>query len=226
MTQNLSKNLASELYPSKVDNLLKIYMASVDHLSAPWGDIDLGSDWYTEAQNFLVDVSTRYNVSVELVAAITAVNSPSQNWAQNKVMTIRVLDNENVIAGIPDNVQKARNMLDAYRNGLDFMVYLRGPKVTKFYENLLGKTHHTTIDRWAFRAWNFTGHNPNLREYEISVISADYRTAAAIIGLEPSEFQAVVWEKIRKLLNNISYDNPKVDTDKENKVQDILGSLS
>lgn len=74
---------------------------------------------------------------------------------------------------------------------------LRGSKVNSFLDNIHNHATSTrvTVDSHAIQAWfnkMETGtYNVNERYYR--VIEADYRHAAAVVGLTPLQFQAVVW---------------------------------
>jgi hypothetical protein len=76
--------------------------------------------------------------------------------------------------------------------------HLSGPKVSIFYENLLGDYSTPTIDSHAFNCW--IGHKAAGSDVDKSPgihfwrqCRSDYIAAAASRGYQPAAFQAILW---------------------------------
>jgi hypothetical protein len=70
---------------------------------------------------------------------------------------------------------------------------LSGDKVSRFARNLLGDKDCVTVDVWIARAY---GQDPGNFDYQ--EIEAKIRQEAKDHGIEPAEWQAVVWQVIRQ----------------------------
>jgi hypothetical protein len=81
---------------------------------------------------------------------------------------------------------------------------LRGPKIARFYRNILGDENSVTCDVWACIAAEGAS-SPSLpangakgpagRRY--ATVEASYVRAAKIAGVTPATMQAVVWVQVR-----------------------------
>ena len=156
-----------------------------------------GRGWYHAAHAECVDLAERVGLSLETVVAVVASLSPGLRWQRN------VSAAERCIARYFGDVSAA----DAFRLRMVGTHYGRpiraayqclrdgseptGPKVLRFYRNILGDENEITLDRWALRA--AIGREVPSGPVERRAVWAAYENAARIAGETPRGFQAVVW---------------------------------
>lgn len=82
-------------------------------------------------------------------------------------------------------------------------VIVSGDKVKSFVDNILNHETSTavTVDSHAIQAWfgNMVAGTYSIPSAAYPIIEADYIKAAAIVGLTPLQFQAVVWVTKKRL---------------------------
>lgn len=178
-------------------SLLAIY-----YLSSPSERHD-GMTWYDRAQDFCRNTGLELGVPYDVVAAVVAVLSPRQSWVDNKNYAHGIIEwfqsgldtpNTEDFPVFKVNVDKAWGILTANQNNETFTQFVRGPKVTAFYHNLLGHNAYLTIDTHALNAW--CGGVREFHKYtkkERTQCDADYRVVAEHLGLAPSALQAIIW---------------------------------
>lgn len=152
-----------------------------------------GNAWYVEAYTYAFTLCGS-DFTVEQTAGVIAVLSPNTAWNANKLLAKRVIDAfrdgipaEDSRGGLGANVRKAYRILDGDLSAVS------GPKVTAFYNNILGCPDHVTVDIWATRA--AVGRDVPGTDH-VRIVKA-YRNAAKLRGLTPRDFQAVVWVTVR-----------------------------
>lgn len=167
-----------------------------------------GLAWYCKARDLATGLATAYGFTVEQTAGVIAVLSPQTTWEANveaaqvacRIFTeTGALDHLPKYPGYPANVAKADRIL----RGIPGQV--SGPKVSAFYAAILGDLSHVVLDIWATRAARSKADNmakvfrqdemPGVRERR--TIDKAYRNAAASVGVEPAELQAIVWTVLR-----------------------------
>jgi hypothetical protein len=172
--------------------ILKIF-----HSATPQQVID-GLKWYDAARQAAHDIAAGTPYSIEQVSAVIAALSPEITWSQNKKAARQVVENHaagnrNRVGRYGANSEKAYKILEG-----DISV-LRGKKVTAFHANIMGDTSAVTIDRHAYSI--ATGrriqHGKSITVAEQRIIERAYRNAAARVGVEPSEMQAITWSVLR-----------------------------
>lgn len=171
-----------------------------------------GIRWYAEAREFAFRMAHKYGFPVDRVAYAIAALSPAVSWVEQtraggnveKVCAHVAAGRDGIpkCAGYSANRRKAIAIL---ADG-DFSA-LRGPKVTAFARNILGKGNAVTVDRHAAaiaanlprtKARKGTG-TIHIGAVAHRRIAEAYRVAARIVGLRPCELQAAVWlERNRK----------------------------
>jgi hypothetical protein len=190
------------------DNILAIYQ-----LATAAERVD-GACWYHVARDVGETLGDDYGLGGRLKAiGVIAALSPRNKWARN------VLDAENLIAAYQAggaeqarltkvctfgaNKEKAIKILELQHGSeSEILAILSGPKLREFYQCILG-LDDVCIDGHAYCIW--TGGRTSLKDVPaIGVklrrqIKADYRAAAATIGLAPSTLQAVTWCAWRRI---------------------------
>jgi len=162
---------------------------------------DEGMNWYRYAWYFTLATAQEFDFTSTQVAAVIAVTSPRQGWGVNKdtAYTLcsyhaRGLSFERacldpLVRGFSTNLAKAWRILEG-ENPSDVV---SGPKVTAFFHNICGEQDLVTLDTHAMNAW---AGDPTGKAYPAKVreqMRADYVDCATLVGVAPSEFQAVVW---------------------------------
>lgn len=183
---------------NNVQNILDTYNASTSY------EVAAGASWYTEAHEFCLRLSRLYNIPRDNVVAVCAVLSPRVTWAACCSATIKVLESWRAgtyeVSGIPGlhiNKEKAYRILDN-----DDPNYLGGDKVKSFYQNISdpNSPDYVTVDVWARRVCEGDHSLPAASISEKAYLNYKdaYCEAAGIIGLLPSELQAITWVTIRR----------------------------
>lgn len=188
----------SENSQGSINNLVAIYELATSEQH------DQGINWYQLAHDWCVATAKHFSLPLKTVVGITAALSPSNSWERNQRDVYLVIQEFNEGNRIAENIKatawntmvwKAIEILE----GDDPEYLLTSPKIQCFYQNILNpKTvdnEIVTIDRWTYRAWLFDSKAPaiSINKYLYKKIAEDVRRAAEMVGLEPREFQAVVW---------------------------------
>lgn len=153
-----------------------------------------GKLWYPNASEALEAYGNVW--PLEVAAAVCAILSPRNSWKQNLEGVRRIartVSHGNVLppvtAGIPRNVQKAwetANDGDVSR--------VTGPKVSAFYQNLLGNLQRVTIDVWAAQAAGVPdAEMRHLDGKRYVTLERAYQNVARQLGFLPAELQAICW---------------------------------
>jgi len=157
-----------------------------------------GTAWYRTAHGTAADFAARYGTSVDTAARVIAVLSPRKRWAENveaaRIILSAYADGQTSrpeVAGIfRANLDKAWRIVNGDPDALS------GPKVTRFYQNIMGTEHEVTLDVWAMRGAGsdlIAPNGPNM----YAAIAEAYCIVAAEWGVSPSALQAVVWTVVR-----------------------------
>lgn len=170
-------------------------------------EIDYWSNWYQHAHGHVRELATRYEIPVEISAAVCAVLSPNLGWKANLMAAKRTLDNwmhEGGAEGykfwdkIPAYKTNVRKAMEILKTG-DVSI-VKGPKVTVFFHSLLNPDaveRELVLDGHAINVWRgIKTPLKNMRQptkAEREAIIHDYRKVADIVGLTPQQVQAVTW---------------------------------
>lgn len=170
-------------------------------------EIDYWSNWYQHAHRHVKQLAEKYDVPVEVSAAVCAVLSPNLGWKMNLMAAARVMDNwmhmggaeqypfHSKIPAYKTNVNKAYKILETGDVSL-----ISGPKVSVFFQSLLNPEQTNkdlVLDGHAINVWR--GIKTSLQSLkqptkaERKAIIQDYRKVADIVGLTPQQVQAVTW---------------------------------
>ncbi len=158
-----------------------------------------GSDWYERALEWCTIAAIKYGYSVDVVAAVVAVISPNTKWhinlimAESLLMGLRERYDGKAFSGYGNNHQKARDII---RTG-EVTPYVKGPKVIRFYQAILGYDTWPVIDSWAVRAaTNDMSLNGPGACYD--AIAKAYTDVADYIKMNVHDLQAIVWAVVRE----------------------------
>lgn len=189
---------------SMSDRLLRIFDSATP-------DCHEMAGWYeTVAAEDCRAIGRITGIPFPLVVATMAVLSPGPKYAQNRADTSAMCvwasaggysERHNplpVVTTYGPNRIKAAAMLDEYViTGTVNTDYVSGPKVRAFMLNILGNWDHVTLDRHAVRPVSKSGQDTPTSKAERTRMETAYRKAAARRGLQPAQFQAVVWCSVR-----------------------------
>lgn len=156
-----------------------------------------GTEWYRTAHATAADFAADFGITVDTAARVIAVLSPRKRWADNVAVARTIIaahTSGSPVWTIPGtfgaNVRKANLILSGNPEALS------GPKVTRFYQNIMGTEHEVTLDVWAMRGAGSDLIAPNGKAMYAAIAEA-YCIIAAEYGVSPSALQAVVWTVVR-----------------------------
>jgi hypothetical protein len=170
-----------------------------------------GVGWYREAREYAQGLSETFGVGLAASCAVVAVLSPGTDWTQNK------RDARNLLSEVVDgvvghryttygpNVLKARTIAELEVRECDWEGFVRGPKVTSFWRNILecATTGPVTVDFHAYgiatgRRYT-TATVPKFGPKEYAMIAQAYRDVAREKDLLPQDLQAITWGTWKRL---------------------------
>lgn len=169
-------------------------------------EIRQGLTWYSKAKRDCQHVATEYNMRLRHVVGVVAATSPNLRWEKNVHTATQVIDGFN--AGIPHdelpscmaykaNRLKGYHVLNSSNRSAAIMQVLRGPKVSAFFDNIMGGDS-VTIDGHARniaydQRVNLKDDAANISKKEYAALVAAYRQAAKKLDIKACDLQAVTW---------------------------------
>lgn len=175
------------------------YTESIRSVIARATDTDWaeGLDWYRTAQATASKLASTYGTDTDTVARIIAVLSPRKRWSENVTASESIIrawsegrDIPTIAGMFGANVRKAWDIINGNPDAL------KGPKVTRFYWNIMGDDSHVTLDVWAMRAAGSDDIAPRTPAQYAEIADA-YVTVAREHNVPASALQAVAWTIIR-----------------------------
>lgn len=174
-----------------------------------------GLAWYRKARRDCLDVANDYNMRLRHVVGVVAATSPNLKWEKNVHTATQVIDGFN--AGIPHdeidgcmaykaNRLKGYQVLASSNRSAVIAKVLNGPKVSAFYDNIMGGDS-VTIDGHARNIAynervNLKDNKINMGKREYTMLEKAYRQAAWVISTQASpqgyklkacDLQAITW---------------------------------
>ena len=192
-------------------NIIAVYnLASV-------ADIEQGQSWYARALEFADRLHLEYNIETSTIVGVIASLSPRNRWERN------MQDAESMVkvyanGGNYQDLMKlkvctfktgkdkaARILTDKVTDRAELLAILKGPKLCEFFNCILGDSDDVCIDGHAYSVWvgdRITLANvPSIGVKLRRNIKADYKEAAAILGVQPHIVQAITWVTWKRLHN-------------------------
>ena len=153
--------------------------------------VQLGSDWYGEARAIARNMASNTGRTLSTCAGVLAAVSPRLRWGSNIKVAGALVRGEPVQGVFAANLRKAQRIL----NGERPLDVLGGDKVRAFYRAIMGDPNAVVLDVWMMRAAGWTKATLTTKEYEslAEALVAD----APREGIDPADFQAVVWTHVR-----------------------------
>lgn len=176
-------------------------------------------EWYAEANAFARTLADKYNVTVEIAAAVISAVSPRMPWLRNKSVAEQILANfrsfdyltaedaaESMKLGLNANIAMAVKIA----RGESIADTLTGTKRRSFYNNIVSPSNgdSVTVDTWMARvimrttSFDLKTASALLRANRIALggtgvgyflIAEACRTVAKEMKLYPSQVQALYW---------------------------------
>lgn len=192
-----------------------------------------GALWYSEMSSQISDMAERCGVSFNIACAVIAALSPGMRWdgnieeAELLINAYRTgelsskVKSYNAVSGQYRPTGDAKALHSKLSNGRKLTGYgfsilkayriletgdvtiLNGPKITAFYNNLLGNSDYVTID---FHIANFLSNNvytakglPTISPKVYRKLSDAIKEASKDYGMRPMDLQACIWVHQRKV---------------------------
>ena len=193
----------------------------VDNIIAVYGQATAterrsGLVWYKRAKRSCNALAKAENISLRHAVGVVAATSPNLKWEKNILTARQVVQAyaqgiaPSDISGCmayPMNRAKGYAVLRGANRSARIKATLNGPKVTAFYENIMGYDA-VTIDGHARNI--AYGERLALKDKKLSISKSEYvklehayRKAAATLGLKACDLQAItwtVWRRIHKIV--------------------------
>lgn len=150
-----------------------------------------GGAWYRESRRQARRIARAAGVTMAQAAGVLAAISPRMRWSANVDLAERICAGEQVVGVFGANLAKAHRIMAGERP-LDV---LGGDKVRAFYRAIMGDGDAVVIDVWMLRAVEWTKKTLTPREYER--VADSLREAAEAAGVDPADFQAIIWCQVR-----------------------------
>lgn len=188
-----------------VSNFERVYLQANEQERA------MGFHWYIDNNRYLIDMASFFNVEAKIVIGMTAVLSPGMAWQANVNLVYNMLKFKCKMSQIKSsaykpNIEKA---IKIYRKKQVFP-YLRGPKVTEFYYNLLNPfdSSHVTIDSFMiackFEAQNLEFLKKYTSEKHIETFKTEIFELSRKYEVLPCQFQAIVWIAYHRIVKSFT----------------------
>lgn len=174
-------------------------------------EIKDGITWYKRGSKFCNYLASEYDLDPYIAACVTSALSPLNPWERNKT------DAENVVkawkAGKgPEDVKVCtfgKNKVKAFSALIDgISIKKKARKTHNFLLNLSGSVEPVTVDRWHVRACLLKA-GSRVEDVSVAVNDHQYDRVELITkklakreGINPCEFQAVIWVVIRNRLSS------------------------
>lgn len=178
-----------------VENVILWYLRATD------AQVRFGLDWYFIANGEARAMAgNRYMRAAGVIAALSPMNKWDNNLAKARLLWERAgiveWSGTSNGYGLSKNVEKAVRIY----NGEDALDVLGGDKVRAFFLTICDPAgdHQPVIDRHAFdiainTRTNDAARSVLQRKGEYARFSDIYRDAADIVGIGPSQLQAITW---------------------------------
>lgn len=189
-----------------VENILKTYGAATRKEK-----ID-GLRWYKRAKRDCKQLAQTKGVTLRHAVGVVAATSPNLRWEKNVHTAAQVIDGhaqgidpetiESCMAYKP-NRKKGYSILDSVNRSSAIMKVLNGPKITAFFDNIMGGDSVTVDGHARNIAYgervNLKDNQANIGKLEYATIAQAYRDAASILGIKACDLQAITWCAWRRM---------------------------
>ena len=171
-----------------------------------------GLQWYNRARRDCRKVAKTKNLSLMKVVGVVAASSPNLGWPKNVPTAEQIIDGHMAQINHEDidgcmaykaNRLKGYKVLDGVNRYTAILKTLNGPKISAFFDNIMGGDS-VTVDgharniAYAERV-GLKSNAANIGKAEYRTIAQAYRDAAAILGIKACDLQAITWVTWRRI---------------------------
>jgi hypothetical protein len=159
-----------------------------------------------------------YSTPLELVVAVFAATSPSNDYMGNLRSTVTLLDGFNRGRSIERLATSSfghckLRAWDYLCNRVSFVETVKGPKIRSFYFNILDPegTYHVTVDGHMVGCWSarrMTMKEAAVAKWNYERVAHDFRAVAFEEFILPSQLQATLWFTWKRI-NRVIYDGQR-----------------
>lgn len=155
-------------------------------------------NWYSDATELIQELyRENWRLFVGFLASTSPRNSVKKNWRlADKLLQSYLLRNK-----YPEKWFRAlSNLMPAHLVNVIRTLRgspIKGPKVSRFYKNLIGDLSVVTIDIWICRAYGIEHKSLTKTVYE--KLEKKIIDDANKAGIAPANWQAVLWYAIRRM---------------------------
>lgn len=177
---------------------INLQSAMISRLMAIIGQSDKQeAQWYAQWGAVLAAYGKANGITTAQSCALFAALSPRKNIARNWRMYCKALADGPLAVNEATKAtrEKAALILADAHNPI---AYLKGPKTNAFARNLLGDLSRVTVDSITLQAAMGDRSLANVGTSMYGAVSAAIIQCAWLLGWEPANTQAVIWEQWRK----------------------------
>lgn len=182
-----------------ISNLLRVWDQS------DFTDYTEGMLAYSRYLSTLSRLARRYSHPIESVVGAFAAMSPNNDYMGNLRSVVSLLQGSERTTSYSACRRRAQRCL----RGEDFLSFTRGPKTRAFFQNIMDPYDDwpVTVDGHAYCAW--VGRRMTMKAvvylgFPYEQVADGFRQAAAVTGVLPCQFQAVLWFTWKRI-HNIVY---------------------
>lgn len=171
-----------------------------------------GLTWYHDAYIWIRETceALNYNFSTTQIAGVLSALSPQNKWERNKIDTINLLNGVRYgngsrvkVCTFNKNKEKALQIARGHKTPCEV---IKAPKTASFISNIAHlDPSRVTIDRWHLRACFGTKPGekdvPTPTPTKYAQLEKLTIEQAKMYGLEGYQFQAIIWEQLKKEWN-------------------------
>jgi hypothetical protein len=189
-----------------VTNILTCY-----GMATPQEKLD-GLQWYNRARRDCRKVAKSKNLSLMKVVGVVAASSPNLGWPKNVPTAEQIIDahsakidHENIdgCMAYKANRLKGYKVLDGVNRYAAILKTLNGPKISAFFDNIMGGDSVTVDGHARNIAYGervgLKSNAANIGKAEYLNIAMSYRRAAGILGIKACDLQAITWVTWRRI---------------------------
>jgi hypothetical protein len=171
-----------------------------------------GLQWYNRARRDCRKVAKTKNLSLMKVVGVVAASSPNLGWPKNVPTAEQIIDGHMAQINHEDidgcmaykaNRLKGYKVLDGVNRYAAILKTLNGPKISAFFDNIMGGDSVTVDGHARNIAYGervgLKSNAANIGKAEYLNIAMSYRHAAAILGIKACDLQAITWVTWRRV---------------------------
>ena len=166
-------------------------------------DYEAGRTAYYKYQVLMKALAKQYGCTIEQATAVFVSTSPNNDYKNNLRSTVSILHGWR--HGTPEDriristYNHCRKRALEFLNGKDFLKSTTGPKIRSFFKNIVNPedpSKPVTVDGHMVGAWSgkkILMKDAAVSNFNYEDIAMATRKLADQAGLEPCQFQAIIW---------------------------------